>query len=92
VSVALYVATPVHYYFAALVLLFFVGKDEGDVPAALGRSLLFLLSAGAFAVQRTSGSLALVNNYWLSLGLLLVLLAWITALHLGRRPLEAQRL
>jgi hypothetical protein len=91
-TTALYVATPVHYYFATLVLLFLVVKDEGEVPAGLGRSLLYLLSAGAFAVHRASGSLALVNNYWLSLGLLAVLLAWITALHLGRRPLEAQGL
>jgi hypothetical protein len=93
-SVALYVATPVHYYFASLVLLFFVASDEAaaEVAGVLGRSLLFLLSAGAFLIQRSSGSLALVNNYWLSLGLLVVLLAWIAALHLERRPLEADRL
>ena len=93
-SVALYVATPVHYYFATLVLLFFVASDESaaEVSGVLGRSLLFLLSAGAFLVHRSAGSLALTNNYWLSLGLLCVLLTWIAALHLGRRPLEPDRL
>jgi hypothetical protein len=91
-SVALYAATPVHYYFATLVLLFFVARDEDESSAALGRSLLFLLSAGAFLIHRSSGSLALVNDYWLSLGLLALLLVWIAALHLGRGPLEAERL
>ncbi len=91
-SVALYIATPVHYYFASLVLLFFVASDEAEVAGVLGRSLLFLLSAGAFLVHRSAGSLALVNNYWLSLGLLVVLLAWIAALHLERSPLEPDRL
>jgi hypothetical protein len=93
-SVALYVATPVHYYLASLVLLFLVASDERqpEVAGALGRSLLFLLSAGAFLIHRSTGSLALVNNYWLSLGLLGVLLVWIAALHLERRPLEADRL
>jgi hypothetical protein len=93
-SVALYVATPVHYYFASLVLLFFVARDETrpELAGVLGRSLLFLLSAGAFLVHRSAGSLALVNNYWLSLGLLVVLLVWIAALHLERRPLEPDRL
>ena len=93
-SVALYVATPVHYYFATLVLLFFVANDEdaNEISAGLGRSLLFLLSAGAFLVHRRSGSLALVNDYWLSLGLLVVLIAWIAALHFERRPLEMERL
>jgi hypothetical protein len=89
----LYVATPVHYYFATLVLLFFVGADEPVEPAsALGRSLLFGLSAGAFAIANVSGSLALVNNYWLSLGILAALVAWLAALHRGRRPLESQLL
>ncbi len=92
--VALYVATPVHYYFATLVLLFFVapGDDEHAFAVPLGRSLLFLLSAGAFWVHRTSGSLALVNNYWLSIGLFLVLVSWILALHRERQPLEAEAL
>jgi hypothetical protein len=91
-SVALYVATPVHYYFATLVLLFFVSTGEAaDAAAVLGRSLLFLLSAGAFLVYRSSGSLALANNYRLSLGLLAVLLLWIAALHLERRAREADR-
>ncbi len=92
-TVALYVATPVHYYFATLVLLFFVAHDDANqISAAVGRSLLFLLSAGAFLVYRESGSLALANDYWLSLGLGGVLIAWIAALHLERRPLEAERL
>jgi hypothetical protein len=93
-SMALYVATPVHYYFATLVLLFFVSSDETRQEAAgvLGRSLLFLLSAGAFLVHRSTGSLPLVNNYWLSLGLLGVLVVWMLALHRDRRPLEAERL
>ena len=91
-TVALYVATPVHYYFATLVLLFLVGKSDpaSEVSVGLGRSLLFLLSAGAFLVHRASGSLALVNAYWLSLGLGIVLLAWIAALHAERGPLETQ--
>ena len=42
------------------------------VPA-LGRRLLD---------PARSGSLALVNNYWLSLGLLCVLVSWLVALHL----------
>jgi hypothetical protein len=91
-TVALYVATPVHYYFATLVLLFLVGKSDpaSEISVGLGRSLLFLLSAGAFLVHRASGSLALVNDYWLSLGLGVVLLAWIAALHAERGPLETQ--
>jgi hypothetical protein len=91
-TVALYVATPVHYYFATLVLLFLVGKSDpaSEISVGLGRSLLFLLSAGAFLVHRASGSLALVNDYWLSLGLGIVLLAWIAALHAERGPLETQ--
>jgi len=93
-TVALYVATPVHYYFATLVLLFFVAKpgDGSEIAVRLCRSLLFLLSAGAFLVHRSSGSLALVNGYWLSLGLLVVLLAWIAALHTERRALEPELL
>jgi hypothetical protein len=92
-TVALYVATPVHYYFSTLVLLFFVGADEPlEFASALGRSLLFWLSAGAFLIANLSGSLALVNNYWLSLGILGVLVAWLAALGAGRRPLEAQLL
>lgn len=92
--VALFVVTPVHYYFASLVLLFLVAPGPGarDLAVPLGRSLLFLLSAGAFAIQRVSGSLALVNNYWLSLGLLSVLVTWLAALHLERRPLEVELL
>jgi hypothetical protein len=88
-TAALYVITPVHYYFATLVLLFFVAREgERDDPAAtLGRSLLFLVSAGAYAIQRASGSLALVNDYWLSLALLGVLVVWIAALHAERRGL-----
>jgi len=93
-TVALYVATPVHYYFATLVLLFFVERDgdSHDLATPLGRSLLFLLSAGAFLILRSSGSLALVNDYWLSLGLLFVLVAWMLALHFERRPLEVETL
>jgi hypothetical protein len=93
-SVSLYVATPVHYYLASFVLLFFVATGEvaSELAGVLGRSLLFLISAGAFLVHRSSGSLALANNYWLSLGLLAVLLLWIAALHLERRALEADRL
>jgi hypothetical protein len=88
-TVALYVITPVHYYFATLVLLFFVARESGesDRAATLGRSLLFLLTAGAYLVQRESGSLALVNDYWLSLGLLVVLVVWIAALHVQRRAM-----
>jgi len=93
-TVALYVATPVHYYFATLVLLFLLAPadDSHDLATPVGRSLLFLLSAGAFLIHRSSGSLALVNDYWLSLGLLFVLVAWIVALHFERRPLEAKTL
>jgi hypothetical protein len=88
-SAALYVITPVHYYLAALVLLFFVVRedDRRERAAPLGRSLLFLVSAGAFWIHRTSGSLALVNDYWLSVALLVVLAVWIAALHLERPAL-----
>jgi hypothetical protein len=93
-SFALYVATPVHYYFATLVLLFLVvpGGDERARATVGLRTGLFGLSAGAFWLHRESGSLALVNNDWLSIGLLLVLLGWVVALHAEGGALEAERL
>jgi hypothetical protein len=93
-TLALYVVTPVHYYFATLVLVLLVARngDPDAWAATLVRSLLFALSAVAFLVHRASGSLALVNGYWLSLGLLFVLVAWVAILHIERRPLEAQLL
>jgi hypothetical protein len=81
----LYVLTPVHYYFSTLVLLFYVGRDPlEDTAARLTRTLLFGLSAGAFFVLLRTDSLALVNNYWLSIALLPILGAQIVALHIER--------
>lgn len=84
-TVVLYVLTPVHYYFASLVLLFLIGwssTEEGfRIAPLLIRTLLFAVSAGAFMLFRWSdgGSpqspLPLVNNYWLSITLLLVIVA-----------------
>lgn len=84
-TVVLYVLTPVHYYFAALVVLFLIGwgstEDGSRIAPLLIRTLLFSVSAGAFIAFRWSGGgalqdpLPLVNNYWLSITLLLVFLA-----------------
>lgn len=84
-SVVLYVLTPVHYYFASLVVLFLIGwrgsDEDGRIAPVVLRTLLFALSAGAFMVFRWSAGgpaadpLPLVNNYWLSLATPVVLLA-----------------
>jgi hypothetical protein len=88
-TAVLYVLTPVHYYFSTLVLLFFIGGDPGrDVAGSLTRTLLFGLSAGAFLVYERPVSLALVNNYWLSIGLGVVFCAQIAALHWERRAAD----
>jgi len=95
-SVALYVLTPVHYYFATLALLFLVDVDErwdGCVTAAgsFARALLFALSAGAFWLWRQSdGALPLVNGYWLSPGIGAVLVAIGGALFVARRHQDSR--
>jgi hypothetical protein len=66
-TVILYVITPVHYYFAVLVLLFFL---ERELAWPLTGALLFSLTAIAYLAYQLDGSLALVNGYVLSIGLL----------------------
>jgi hypothetical protein len=92
-SVVLYVLTPVHYYFATLVLLFLVDDDErvATAAASFGRALLFALSAGAFWLWRDSDrSLALVNGYWLSPGIGVALGAFAGALFWATRDPESR--
>ena len=73
-TVVLYVLTPVHYYFGSLVLLFLVGRREADTAPLAIRTILFAVSAGAFLVfDLSAASVALTNNYWLSLSLALAL-------------------
>ncbi|MHC4164835.1 MAG: hypothetical protein ACYSUM_22190 [Planctomycetota bacterium] len=91
-TVVLYVLTPVHYYFSTLVLLFFLGRDPlEDTAARLVQTLLFGVSAGAFLVFLHTNSLVVVNSYWLSIGLLVVLAVQVAVLHAERGVLARAR-
>ncbi len=101
-TVVLYVLTPVHYYFASLVVLFLIGwastEDGSRIAPLLIRTLLFAVSAGAFMLFRWSSGgalhdpLPLVNNYWLSTTLLLVIVAGGAALFRERQAPAVDRI
>ncbi len=80
-ATALFVATPVHYYFSVLVLLLLVPTEAARRPAyALTWSALFAWSAIGYAALLATDSRAFVNSAILSPGLFAVLavhtIAW----------------
>jgi hypothetical protein len=79
-AIALYVLTPVHYYFAALVLLLLADPGAERGPAyAVTWSALFAWSALGYAALLATDSRAFTNSAILSPGLFAVLAAHIVA-------------
>ena len=83
-AVALYLVTPVHYYFASLVLLLLAGPEQARRPAyALTWTALFAWSAAGYGALLATDSRAFANGAILSPGLFAVLalhcVAWRSA-------------
>jgi hypothetical protein len=73
-AVALYVLTPVHYYFSVLVLLLLAGPDDARRAAyAVTWTALFAWSAAGYAALLATDSRAFANSAILSAGLCAVL-------------------
>jgi hypothetical protein len=74
-AVALTILTPVHYYFAVLVLLLLVGPEQARAPAAtLSWTALLAWSAAGYAALLATDSRAFVNSAILGAGLFVVLI------------------
>ncbi len=75
-AVALYVLTPVHYYFSILVLLLLAGREQAHGRAyAVTWTALLAWSAAGYAALLATDSRAFVNSAILSAGLCAVLVA-----------------
>src|SRR5262249_27991104 len=89
-AVALAALTPVHYYFAALVLLLLVGEADARGTAwPLGASALFAWSAAGYASLLATDSRAFTNSAVLSAGLVAVLAVHLLAFQAGGRATPA---
>lgn len=89
-AVALAALTPVHYYFAALVLLLLVDRADAEGPAwAASASALFAWSAAGYASLLATDSRAFTNSAVLSAGLVVALSIHLAAFHAERRPARA---
>ena len=85
-AVVLAALTPVHYYFAALVLLPLAGEEDARGPAwAASACALFAWSAAGYAALLATDSRAFTNSAVLSAGLLALLVIHLAAYHAERR-------
>ncbi len=86
-AVALTVLTPVHYYFAVLVLLLLVGPEQARAPAAtLCWTALLAWSAAGYAALLATDSRAFANSAILSAGLFVVLIVHCLGWRSAARP------
>ena len=86
-AVVLYLLTPVHYYFSALVLLLLAGPEEAREPGyALTWTALLAWSAAGYAALLATDSRAFVNSAILSAGLFAVLVVHCVAWRRAASP------
>jgi len=89
-AVALYVVTPVHYYFSVLALLLLADPQQARRPAyAVTWAALFAWSAAGYAALLATDSRAFANSAILSAGLFAVLVLHCVAWRRAATPAAA---